>query len=366
MGEETIMKSWLIISYSQKRSFKEAGNKTKKNRTPLGDKGLGRLSTQRLADFCEIFTNVEGKEGTHIGFNWKDFETEEALSKVRIDRETWKNKRKNGTTIVLANLNNAEVWVGGNLEKFKGQVSQIISPYKENRPFEVYLKINRLTIDLDKTNEQLRDLAISHFTFDFDGQKITIEGKTKLSKFVGNKRDEYTTFLVPDNGKKFIEFLIKKQPDLENADGSFFIKFKRQFDFTKDIGGIEFYDGEIANPGAFNGVIEEFSYDNWISGDENLKEVFGKLSNYREFAQSQAGIKIFRNGFSVKPFGIDGGDWLKLRDSQTSGDSYYPLRPANVIGYFAIDEGINHCCPTKNTRIGYNPILASISSILYN
>ena len=64
------------------------------------------------------------------------------------------------------------------------------------------------------------------------------------------------------------------------------------------------------------------------------KKFFGKLSNYREFAQSQAGIKLFRNGFAVKPFGIDGDDWLRLGDSQTKGSSYYPLRPANVIGYF--------------------------------
>ena len=89
MSEETILKSWLIISYSQKRSFKEAGKKTGKKRTPLGDKGLGRLSTQRLADFCEIFTHEEVKQGTHIGFNWKDFEYEEALSKVKVKKENF-------------------------------------------------------------------------------------------------------------------------------------------------------------------------------------------------------------------------------------------------------------------------------------
>ncbi len=367
MSEKTIMKSWLIISYSQKREFKETGKKTKKDRTPLGDKGLGRLSTQRLADICEIFTNENGKEGTHIGFNWKDFEKEIALSEVKVDMETFQSKKKKGTTLVLANLNNSEIWEGNNLEKFKGQVSQIISPYKENRPFEVYLKINGITVDLDKTNEQLRDLAISHFNFEFDGKKITIEGKTKLSKFVGNKRDEYKAFLESDNGKKFFDFLKKKQPDIKNATGNFYIQFKKQFDFHKDIGGVEVYNGERANPGAFNGVIEEYSYDNWLSSNENIKEVFGKLSNYREFAQSQAGIKLFRNGFAVKPFGIDGDDWLKLRDSQTSGDSYYPLRPANVIGYFAIDEGINGKLKDKTDREGLisNPYSRNFFIIAY-
>lgn len=352
MSEETIMNSWLIISYSQKRELKKAKKTTPKGRTPLGDKGLGRLSTQRLADICEIFTNKDKEQGTHIAFNWKDFEIEKALSEVQIQVESFLPKKKNGTKLILANLNHSEVWEGQNLEKFKGQVSQIISPYKENRPFEVYLKINGISIDLDKSNEELRDLAISRFEFKFDGQEIIIKGKTKLTKFIGNNREDFKNYLEIDNGKKFYDFLKKKYKDIDKTSESFFIQFEKKFDFNKDIGSLEIYNGERANPGSFNGLIDEFTYDNWMSSDENIKEVFGKLSSYRDFAQSQAGIKLFRNGFAVKPFGIDGDDWLRLRESQTTGGSYYPLRPANVIGYFAIDEGENSELKDKTDREG--------------
>ncbi|QHC83721.1 hypothetical protein AS589_02430 [Empedobacter brevis] len=352
MSEETIMKSWLIISYSQKRQLKEAKKTTSKGRTPLGDKGLGRLSTQRLADICEIFTNKDKTKGTHIAFNWKDFEKEDALSEVQIQAESFTPKNKNGTKLILANLNHAEVWEGQNLEKFKGQVSQIISPYKENRPFEVYLKINGISVDLDKSNEDLRDFAISRFEFDFNGKILEIKGKTKLTKFIGNNRDDFNNYLEIDSGKKFYDFLQKKYSDIKKTPTPFFIEFEKKFDFNRDIGGLEVFDGERANPGAFNGIIDEFTYDNWLSSDENLKEIFGKLSNYREFAQSQAGIKLFRNGFAVKPFGIDGDDWLRLRESQTFASSYYPLRPANVLGYFAIDEGENRELKDKTDREG--------------
>ena len=352
MNEETIMKSWLLISYSQKRQLKDAGKTTPKGRTPLGDKGLGRLSTQRLADICEIFTNKDFTEGSQIAFNWKDFEKEYALSEVQIQVESFSPKRKNGTKLILSNLNHIEVWEGQNLEKFKGQVSQIISPYKENRPFEVYLKINGITIDLDKSNENLRDFAISHFEFDFNGKILEIKGETKLAKFIGNNRDDFKIYLEIDNGKKFYEFLYKKFEDIDKASGSFFIKFNKRFDFNQDIGSLEIYNGERANPGSFNGVIDEFTYDNWLSSDKGLIEVFGKFSKYREFAQSQAGIKLFRNGFAVKPFGIDGDDWLRLRESQTFASSYYPLRPANVLGYFAIDEGENRELKDKTDREG--------------
>lgn len=353
MSEETIMKSWLIISYSQKRTMKEAKKTTPEGRTPLGDKGLGRLSTQRLADICEIFTNEEGKIGTHVAFNWKDFEQELALSEVRIQAESFKPQKKKGTSLVLANLNHSEVWEGKNLEKFKGQVSQIVSPYKENRPFEVYLKINGINVDLDKSNEELRDIAISRFSINFDGKVINLTGKTKLSKFIGNNLGDYQNYVEVDNGKKFFEFLKKKNKDLIFlSDKDFFIGFERKFEFDKDIGGLEIYEGRRANPGAFTGKIDEFTYDNWLSDNENIKEIFGKLSNYRDFAQSQAGIKLFRNGFAVKPFGIDGDDWLKLRESETSGESYYTLRPKNVIGYFSIDEGVNNKLKDKTDREG--------------
>lgn len=355
MNEETIMKSWLIISYSQKRQLKEAQKTTPGGRTPLGDKGLGRLSTQRLADICEIFTNINKEQGTHIAFNWKDFEKEDALSEVQIKAESFLPKKKNGTKLILANLNHSEVWEGQNLEKFKGQVSQIISPYKENRPFEVYLKINGINVDLDKSNEDLRDLAISRFEFFFDGEIIQLFGKTRLSKFIGNSissRDDYENYLQADEGKKFFNFLKNKNQDINESTIPYFIEFKKKFEFNQDIGGLEVFNGVRANPGKFYGKIDEFNFDNKASLDENIKDVFGQFSDYRLFAQGQIGIKLFRNGFAVQPYGMDGDDWLNLREEQSLKGSFYFLRPSNVIGYVSIDEGINRDLKDKTDRKG--------------
>lgn len=353
MDEETILKSWLLISYSKKREQKAKNLKTPGGRTPLGEKGLGRLSTQRLADICEILTNTNIKEGTHLAFNWKDFEKEERLSDVEIQSKVYRPQIKNGTKLILTNLNHSEVWEGKNLERFKGFVSQIISPYKENRPFDVYLTVNNEVIDLEKINDDLRDLAISKFEFSFDRKKVNITGKTKLTKFIGNKKDDFESFLQSDNGKKFYEYLNENDYDdiKLSKDKKFFLELDNEFTLD-DISGLEVFDGEVANPGSFEGVIDEFSFDNWLTHDERVNDIFNSLSNYRTFAQSQSGIKLFRNGFAIKPFGIDGQDWLKLADSQTKASSYYPLRPANVIGYFSIDEGINKNLKDKTDREG--------------
>jgi signal transduction histidine kinase len=352
MSEETILKSWLLISYSQKRTLKNANGTTKKGRTPLGEKGLGRLSTQRLADLCEILTVENGAMGTHMAFDWKEFETKETLSDVEVKVESYTSDRLHGTKIVLGELNHREVWEGDNLENFKGQISQIISPYKENRPFEVYITINGIAVDLDKSNEQLRDLAISRFDFNFDGQEIIIKGKTKLSKFIGNDFAAFQQLLSADGGKKFYTFLKEKFPELQAARGdSFFLEYNSGFNL-ENIGSLEVFNGERANPGKFYGKIDEFTYDAWLYNMTNVEQVFGKLANYRDFAQAQAGVKVFRDGFAIKPFGIDAEDWLKLGGEQTGGRSYYGLRPNNVIGFINLSEKENYQLKDKTDREG--------------
>ena len=84
MDEDTLLKSWLIISYSNKRATNGIKPKTPLGRTPLGDKGLGRLSTQRLANCCEIYTKKIDTAPFHVGFKWSDFDEVERLGDVTV------------------------------------------------------------------------------------------------------------------------------------------------------------------------------------------------------------------------------------------------------------------------------------------
>lgn len=371
MDRETIMKSWLLISYSNKRSLNGPKEKTPAGRTPLGEKGLGRLSTQRLANICEIYTNKIGQEGIHIAFNWKDFEEKEALSKVEVKYESYLSKKRKGTILTLSHLNNIEVWQGKNLEKFKGQILQVISPYKENRPFEVYLKVNGQSIELDKFNESLSDLAISKFTFTVKQNTLTICGQTRLAKFLGNdleSKEAFHNYVEIDNGKKLYSFLNRKMNDLEESNNPYFINFKRIYDIEKDL-KLEIFDGKRAIPGEFSGIINEFSYkEEQLKNEYSIKNIFGKFENYRDFAQAQIGIKIYRNGFAVLPYGINTNnkDWLGLSSSQTK-TSFYDLRPDNVIGYIAIDEGENYELKDKTDRSGLisNPYSRNFFTIIH-
>ena len=70
MDEKDIDRGWLTIAGSQKRQAKEERKVTAKyGRTPLGDKGLGRLGVQRLGNAVELTTRkacVDTKSGKII------------------------------------------------------------------------------------------------------------------------------------------------------------------------------------------------------------------------------------------------------------------------------------------------------------
>lgn len=84
MNEDQLMNGWLRISLSLKREAKAAGQKTKKGRTPLGDKGLGRLSTMKLGDTVEINTYPSKTQGYNVKLDWSKFTPGTNLSAIRV------------------------------------------------------------------------------------------------------------------------------------------------------------------------------------------------------------------------------------------------------------------------------------------
>ena len=97
-------------------------------------------------------------------------------------------------------------------------------------------------------------------------------------------------------------------------------------------------ENEFADPGNFSGEIEDYD----LRGSETIEAVFDNLSQFKTIVKNQVGIRVFRDGFGIKPFGINGEDWLNLSGGQTSGRSFYGLRPNNVIGFVSISAKENN------------------------
>ena len=357
MNETVILKSWLTISYSQKRADENnVKPKTPLGRTPQGDKGLGRLSTQRLADCCEIFTCTDGsKEKLHVAFDWREFDKADQLSKVPVFFDRIPVSQSKGTKLILTNLHRPSTWEGDELAALKGQLSQLISPFVENRPFHVYMTVNGESINIVQEFADLINVSLANYSFTFDGNVLEISGTIKAPKLIGNNaetKDNYRVYIESDNGKKFANYFLSKKNDSTcfiPTDGGF-LAFKKRLSILSEIPGLKILDGKKCDPGSFHGNIYDFSLNNNKEGDESI---FNSFSEYKAFIKSQTGIKIYRDGFSVFPYGLGDNDWLGLRTGTTSGSSFYGLRSDNTVGFFAISEGVNSNLKDKTDRTGF-------------
>lgn len=363
MDRADIERGWLMISLSGKRVMKAAGHTTPRGRTPLGDKGLGRLSTQKLGQNLELYTRKDGQAETlHVAFAWDAFTDDKSLSEVPVSiGSAAKSARNKGSMLVISGLRNAEVWRGRAVEKLIADLSQIISPFVEARPFLVTLRIDGRPIDLGQVSAKVRSAAVGKFVIDFVEGVMELTGKFRLVKLRGNQdADSYEQLLAQDNGRAFFDYLKARKAPVNfqlSDDPNYFMEFDYHLSLSA-LGGAEkvpFEDPDAppvdANPGPFHAEIDEFL----LRGDESGAKLGGlaNANEVRAIVQIHAGIKIFRDGFAIKPYGLNGEDWLRLSAQQTSASSYYGLRPQNVIGFVSISEAENGHLKEKTDREGF-------------
>lgn len=361
MDAREIEQGWLVISLSTKRGMKRRGEVTPKGRTPLGDKGLGRLSTQKLGNNLEMVTRKDGTPDTlHVSFSWTEFTDERSLGTVPVRLRPSKLPRRKGTALVISGLRNPAVWSGAALGTLTKDLAQIISPFPEARPFTVSLTIDGVPLDLGQVSAAARQAAAGKFEVDYLDGVLLVEGRVRLDRLRGQNDDFFDKHIAPSQGRDFFRYLQDQKPRVlieQLQDGAFFVGFHRRLELgalpeVRLVSAASGRAGEKipADPGPFHAEIDEFVFR---SSAENVRlSGLSSASELRELVRQHAGIKIFRDGFGIRPYGINGEDWLGLGVKQTSGSSWYGLRPNNVIGFVAISESRNPELKDKTDREG--------------
>lgn len=353
MNDQSIRDGWLLIARSAKRDFKQAGKITEKQRTPLGDKGLGRLGAQRLGWTIQIATKTEGAKQEHVlGFSWENFLTAKTLDQVEIKSLRRPSKRRHGTVLTISELQRPEQWAGDGIAKLQRELSEVISPYEGVSGFTVSVSVNGTTIDLHSLSKEIRETALLHYDIAFKNNEMKINGRATLGLFRPNSKkqvQQYNDLVERDHGAAFFEHLMgvgaKDRVDLGRGRGRWFAIFKRTRNLSDmtpelDAGGVP------VDPGPFRAEVDSFSL---APGDDATLSVFGKLQEYRDFIKDLAGVRVYRDGFVVRT----DDDWLKLGGQWTSATSYYVLKPDTTLGYVAISSRENAQLVEKTDREGF-------------
>ncbi|MBX9659127.1 MAG: HAMP domain-containing histidine kinase, partial [Nitrospiraceae bacterium] len=223
----------------------------------------------------------------------------------------------------------------------------------------VTLRIDGRPIDLGQVSAKVRGAAVAKFVVDFADGQMDLRGKFRLVKLRGNQDpDSFDQLLARDNGRAFYEYLKARKAPVDfiySKDPKYFLEFKYRVPLSSlsKVATVQGKDKDaiLADPGPFHAEIDEF-----LLRRDDVGAKLGGLVNtneVRKIVELHAGIKVFRDGFAIKPYGLNGEDWLRLSAQQTSATSYYGLRPQNVIGFVSISEAANGNLKEKTDREGF-------------
>lgn len=362
MNKSDIVNGWLTISNSYKKKMKKNKEVTDKyNRMPLGDKGLGRLSVQKLGNYMTLKTKKEGSliEYT-VDIPWGHFRRNTTIDNVPVSCTEFKvsieEKDKGYTELIIKDLVNPELWSNlENIQKLEKELSQIISPFKtSDKTFYIYAKVGQKELNFNKISDEALNGAISKYSFRLVGNRLLVQGYYIMEFFDGKHE-------IALNHDNITEFFNLKNEQLIGCkligNSNYCIHFSQLINL-KNIGGLKINKDTNAlfHPGNFSGEVYSYTLDSEFIKSQISKlnfKMLGDLNKFRSYISNNKGIKIFRDDFTILPYGYgDKGDWLALSADAVSKGKFTDLKNENVIGYIQLPGKKSYNLREKTNREG--------------
>ena len=370
LDPEQLRSSWLVISGSNKRGA--AGGqkaKTKKGRTPLGDKGLGRLGSMKLGDILRIETSTSPTEPLAVAqFRWADCETARTVDQIPVFVDALpNNERFKGTRVSVLGLRDLPEWRRKDrIAEITRSLARLISPFEATSTFPVGIKLDGDDHSLVSVTGEVLKRAVAEFKFAWQADPgdpaknvlvATARFRKRLFTSQRGEKNKLRTAAVFDNdsGAGFARSLdsygrLKPYRDKTiDLEGAWFIELRRTFqwsDMQLDTGAA------VADPGTFEGAFYFFHLNKLDADDDAEGELDAPAAAGvgidRKLLRDMIGISILRDGFRVR----SQGDWLGLSQSMTFG-STYGMRVDNTVGYFALTGEHNYKLIEKSDREGF-------------
>lgn len=344
MSREDIERGWLTVSASPKRELKRQLRGSRHGegeaiRTPLGDKGLGRLGVQRLGRVVDLVTRREGHAALACTIDWARFQFANALRDIPIEVTRADDSARPGTSIIIRGLSSVDVW--SDVARLQADLAELISPYSPTRGFRVRVRVDGAPIDLQEVSRHVLDSSAVRYLLDYRDGTLTIQGLVR-AEFLRADRGEdkqaiWERLIRRDNGYDFLTDALESSPRLralgvEPGDDDRFAQIRTRVRLS-DLEAKYEIDARgtrvLADPGPFTARVD-------VIQRRAASAVFTSRTDYEDWLDRSSGVRIYRDGFGVRTK----SDWLQF-DRWMTGSSYYAIRPSNVIGYVDISARDN-------------------------
>lgn len=145
MDSDDINTKWLRIGFSEKRKRRVSN----KGRRETGEKGIGRLSADRLGAHLRLLSRKEGRPPVGVAVNWNEFDVEgKEIGAVPVaeiaspaPRLPIESSDKNGTEILISELR--QDWTDSDVATLENELSTLVPPSVANNDFAIWLRTER-------------------------------------------------------------------------------------------------------------------------------------------------------------------------------------------------------------------------------
>lgn len=265
-------------------------------RTRAGRKGIGRFAAQRLGKCLTIITQTIGSDSAlKVEIRWDAFESDKDLNSIESKIELLPKQKSQGTLLKIDGLR--EGWSNSYVKKIYRNVSTLLQPYPLSKSF--------------KSDEDPGFKTYFYRDVKDEAHKI-VDEVSEITQFALAVIDTH----VDDNGQAhwtlksnqldyYRESLIGKDPDLETS----------KMTFVRGVRARIYY----------------FIYEaSLLSGQ--------KRNDIKAIAEEQGGVRLYRKGFRVLPYGEKGDDWLGLDESARRRSIVAPHQNISFFGLVEIDN----------------------------
>ena len=257
-------------------------------RTPIGEKGIGRFGVHKLGNKIELISKRKNGKEVKLKINWLNFDTNKYLDEEKInviekqdENNNFFRKDEHGTYLKITSLR--KEWSKTDFRIFYRNAMTLVSPFASKDDFNIEIKSNlnweHGLMRLREIKRQalwyfkikIKDSQIKEFIYEFTPYKYM----DKLSKKKITENDDYIR----------LDPIIKRKIDNKNFE-------------------------TILAEGFGDLTIEGYIFD-FDKNTLDLSEITDR-KGVKDYVKDNGGIRVYRDGMRIYDYGESGNDWLGL------------------------------------------------------
>ena len=313
MSREELINGFMRLSSSDKIHRPISPNF---KRIKAGRKGIGRFATQRLGSKLTIITQTEQDSyAIRTTIDWEQYRIDIDLNEISNSIEIIEKQRPRGTTLIIDGL--FESWSDSAIKRAYRNTDNLLLPEplsKESKEWNGGRTDPGFKVSFYREEKSDANLIIDEDKAFYNYALAVIEG------YVNEKGEAYWNstsdkLVIPH--KDYIQIGKTRDDD------------KSRFGVLHDVYFKTYY----------------FIYEASL-----VPPTF--LSYIRNLGNEAGGIKLYRNGFRVPPYGEKGNDWLGFDESVRKKTFLFPHQNQSFFGFVEINRTASELFEETSSREG--------------